>query len=151
MFTWVFKKLFAWEASHGKNKYFNSKQRSWWFLVVMTVKWTSSKAEVRLIREDINPTRPFYETGCPQVHYPHNYAFIGLSQFLYCDDWIFMCVLVCNLAVDYITPPWFSNYPSDRPGSGNDLWEFGSVFWLHWASVNQFDFRCLSELACIYT
>lgn len=74
-----------------------------------------------------------------------------LSRSLCCDDCIFMCKPRSNLPVDYITPLWFSNYCSDRPGNGNDLWELGSAFWLCWPAVNQFDFGCLSEKACIYT
>lgn len=123
--------VFFQEASHGKNKYFSCKQ--WFYLISINTKWT----------------RSFYESSCPQVHHVHNHVFIGLS--LFCDDCIFMCVLVYNLAVDYITPLWFFNYPSDRPGSGNDLWELGSAFRLRRPSVNQFDFGCLSEPACIYT
>lgn len=69
----------------------------------------------------------------PTGYHAHDFVFIGLS--LVCDDCIFMCVLVCNLAVDYITLLWFFNYPSDRPGSGNDLWKLGSAFWLCWPSV----------------
>ncbi len=89
--------------------------------MVMNVKWRYSRTEICLISNNINSPRPFYETGYPQVHHVHDYVFIGLSWSLFCDDWIFMCVLGCNLAVDYSTPLWFFNYPSDRPGSGNDL------------------------------
>ena len=80
-----------------------------------------SGADICLIRGRINCSRPFYQAGCPPVHHAHDYVFIRLSWSLFCDDRIFMCVLVCNLAVDYITPLWFFNYHSDRPGSGNDL------------------------------
>lgn len=116
---------------------------SWW--------WRSSEAQICLIRNNINPTRPFYEAGCPQAHHAHDSVFTASSCALFCDDCIFMCVLVCNVAVDYITPLWFFNYRSDRPAGGNDLWAPGSAFWLLGRSVNQFDFGCLSGAACIYT
>lgn len=45
----------------------------------------------------------------PQVLHVHDYVFIRLSRVSLCDDCIFICVLVCNLAVDYITPLWFFN------------------------------------------
>lgn len=119
--------------------------------LIIHVNVKSCEAQIYWTINNINFIRPFYETSCPQVHHVHDYVFIGLSWSLYSDDCIFMCVLVCNVVVDYITPLWFSNYPSDRPGSGNDLWEFVSAFWLCRPTVNQFDFWCLSEPVCIYT
>lgn len=90
-----------------------------------------------------------YWNDYPLVHHDPNHVFSSFP--LCCENCIFMCVHVYNLAVDYITPLWFFSYPHDRPGSGNDLWELGSAFWLCRSSVNQFDFGCLSEWVHIYT